>query len=369
MTLVVDTSPSSLAHLARLLDCANQNAALVIEALCSQSALLSDGVLQSQANRGQVEVGVHIRVLVGQSQLARLPPSQVPRFLIDRSAPYALGAELTDRPGAGNASAASPSPDRYSVHCTPQIHGAFLEQLRHARQVLTDAPVLEPDAAVAVEALVRPPPAATHDARTATAAFGLARIKAAIAALSSISERRLAKLLDPTQNHGLPASLVPNPDGNHYGLMVLRYRAAVLVSELSDLATPVSSNLTRALGAPNQATSPGVGDPTSANRMIEALKHTLALERYAAIQALRVRMAMLAHIHGPVAAPIPGEFALTVLDQFDRAGLQPIWDGKRRPHDIDTVRRLLLESPATGTGNNPWNAVSACSSLGKVANG
>lgn len=346
MQLSSAANPTFLVRLGRLLRCANQNAALVIEALCNRSAVLADGVHQACPNAGQVEVAEEICQLLGPSQLAQLAPRQVPRFVIDRSAPHALGAELDLDPRASWFRGAHEFlPDRYSVHCTLQIHGALLDQLRRARQ--------NPEHEVAhcaesVGARSGPHSPGTVSAlapRQVSMAKGVAHLRAAIAALSAISERRLAKLLDPNQNNGLPAALVPNPDGNHYGLMVLRYRAAMLVSELSELATPSRSGALRATLAAGPPRPTEDGDSTGTDSMCDALQSVLALERYAAVQAMRVRLVMLARMNRRAAAPAPGDFAQHILGQFDRAGLLPIWDGHKRPHEIETVRRLMVSRP------------------------
>ncbi len=130
-----------------------------------------------------------------------------------------------------------------------------------------------------------------------------------------------------------------------YGLMVLRYRAAMLVGELSELATPIRSGALRAAVAAGPPTPPDDDDSTGTDSMCDALQSVLALERYAVVQALRVRLAMLARMHRRAAAPAPGEFAQHILSQFDRAGLLPIWDGQKRPHEIETVRRLMVARP------------------------
>jgi histidine ammonia-lyase len=232
-------------------------------------------------------------------------------------------------------------PDRYSVHCTPQIHGSLLNQLRRARQIAGHE---------AVECAENTQSSVSHGSRVAARPFArrqppgacaAANLKAAIAALASISERRLAKLLDPAQNNGLPASLVPNPDGNHYGLMVLRYRAATLVSELSDHATPISSMPPSFRGDDESGSAAEFDGPTPISALCEALQSVLALERYAAVQALRVRMALFARVDVGALAPMPGEFALRVIQQFEGEGLATIWAGRTLRDEIDRVRGMM----------------------------
>ena len=62
--------------------------------------------------------------------------------------------------------------------------------------------------------------------------------------------------------------------------------------------------------------------------------------------ALRVRIAMLQRVYGPAAIPMPGDFAKSVIDQFDAAGLEAIWDGRKLQDEIDTAAQLMLKSPA-----------------------
>lgn len=340
---IAEARSHTLERLARVLQCANENAVLAIEALCSQSAVIADGVNHACPNAGQIQVAETIRLLLGQSQLARLHVEQVPRFVVDRSAPFALGAKLDLDPRAFWCRGADPHPpDRYSVHCTPQIHGAFLDQLRRAAPISVQemgdharaaGPLVDPESRQSLSDGGR------HQRSTVN---GVAHLKAAIAAMSSISERRLAKLLDPTQNNGLPAALVPNPDGNHYGLMILRYRAAVLVSELSDSATPGRSSPLSAAGATRPPETLADDGSAATDAMCEALLGVLALERYAAVQALRVRMAMVARVRCPATAPAPGEFAQRIINQFNSAGLLPVWDGQHRLHEVETVRRMMV---------------------------
>lgn len=61
----------------------------------------------------------------------------------------------------------------------------------------------------------------------------------ALAEIGSISERRLATLIDSNHSKGLPPYLVWNP-GLQSGLMMVQYTAAALVSENKTLAVPAS---------------------------------------------------------------------------------------------------------------------------------
>ncbi len=87
--------------------------------------------------------------------------------------------------------------------------------------------------------------------------------------------------------------------------------------------------------------TPVFADPTPIDALCEALQSVLALERYAAVQALRVRMELFARVHGARLAPTPGEFALRVIEQFEGAGLTTVWDGRKLHDEIERVREML----------------------------
>ena len=72
-------------------------------------------------------------------------------------------------------------------------------------------------------------------------ALALDLAKLAIAELGAISERRVALLLDPRLNDGLPAFLGAS-SGLDSGLMILQYTAAALASESKVLAHPASAD-------------------------------------------------------------------------------------------------------------------------------
>jgi histidine ammonia-lyase len=124
--------------------------------------------------------------------------------------------------------------DPYSLRCQPQVMGACLDVIRTASVTLqreanavTDNPVV-----FAREVLSG---GNFHAEPVALAADQLAL---AIAEIGSISERRLALLIDPKMS-GLPPFLVQK-SGVNSGFMVPQVTAAALVSENKMLAHPAS---------------------------------------------------------------------------------------------------------------------------------
>ena len=126
--------------------------------------------------------------------------------------------------------------DPYSLRCQPQVMGACLDSIRHAASRLlieanavTDNPLIFPEQGDVVSG------GNFHAEPVAIAADILA---VAIAEIGALSERRLARIVDPHMS-GLPAFLVEN-SGVNSGFMIAQVTAAALASENKSLAHPAS---------------------------------------------------------------------------------------------------------------------------------
>jgi histidine ammonia-lyase len=124
--------------------------------------------------------------------------------------------------------------DPYSFRCQPQVMGAALDLIRNCARTLeieanavSDNPLLFGDEALSGGNF--------HGAPVAFAADILA---IALCEIGSISERRVAVLVDPKLS-GLPAFLIAD-GGVNSGFMILQVTAAALVSENKSLAFPAS---------------------------------------------------------------------------------------------------------------------------------
>jgi len=124
--------------------------------------------------------------------------------------------------------------DAYTLRCSPQVHGASRDAIRHVRRVVeieldsaTTNPLIFPETG---EFLLG---GNFHGQPLALAADYLCM---AAAELANISERRVERLVNP-QLSGLPAFLV-NDSGLNSGFMIAQYTAAALVSENKVLAHP-----------------------------------------------------------------------------------------------------------------------------------
>lgn len=127
--------------------------------------------------------------------------------------------------------------DSYSLRCIPQIHGASRLAIDYVASVVeneinavTDNPIVLVDTGDVFSG------GNFHGQPVAIAADTLG---IALSELGNISERRIAKLIDPALNHGLPAFLVKH-GGINCGFMIPQYASAALVSENKVIAHPAS---------------------------------------------------------------------------------------------------------------------------------
>ncbi|HWK65898.1 MAG TPA: histidine ammonia-lyase [Rhizobiaceae bacterium] len=126
--------------------------------------------------------------------------------------------------------------DPYCLRCQPQVMGASLDLLRKAADTLdteangvTDNPLIfaEDDTAFSGGNFHAEP-----------VAFAADMIALAVCEIGSLSERRIAMLVDPALS-GMPAFLTPKP-GLNSGFMIPQVTAAALVSENKQKAYPAS---------------------------------------------------------------------------------------------------------------------------------
>jgi histidine ammonia-lyase len=126
--------------------------------------------------------------------------------------------------------------DPYSFRCQPQVMGACLDLLRHCGvTLLTEANAVTDNPLLFVE---QGDVLSGGNFHAEPVAFAADTLALAIAEIGSLSERRVAVLVDPKMS-GLPAFLVEN-SGLNSGFMIAQVTAAALVSENKMLAAPAS---------------------------------------------------------------------------------------------------------------------------------
>jgi histidine ammonia-lyase len=190
--------------------------AMVIGALSTEAAKGSDTPFDARihklrGHRGQIETAEAIRRLMAGSEIR--------------------ASHLT-----GDARVQDP----YCLRCQPQVMGAVLDLSRHAAGMLlieangvTDNPLVFPESEAGGDEVL-----SGGNFHAEPVAFAADMIAIAVCELGSLSERRIAMLVDPALS-GLPPFLTPMP-GLNSGFMIPQVTAAALASENKQRAFPAS---------------------------------------------------------------------------------------------------------------------------------
>ncbi|MBA9082365.1 histidine ammonia-lyase [Bartonella chomelii] len=130
--------------------------------------------------------------------------------------------------------------DPYCIRCQPQVMGACFDILTAATKTLiieanavTDNPLILSNGVVVSGGNFHAEPVA----------FAADQIALALCEIGSISQRRIALMVDPAVSYGLPAFLVQNA-GLNSGFMIAEVTAAALMSENKQMAYPASVDST-----------------------------------------------------------------------------------------------------------------------------
>jgi histidine ammonia-lyase len=110
------------------------------------------------------------------------------------------------------------------------------------------------------------------------------QVAVALATLGGISERRIEQMTNPLTSM-LPAFLTPEP-GLNSGFMIAQVTAAALTSENKALAVPHSVDSISTSGNQEDYVSMGMSGARRLRRMLENLRHTIAIELLCACQGI-----------------------------------------------------------------------------------
>jgi histidine ammonia-lyase len=174
--------------------------------------------------------------------------------------------------------------DPYSLRCTPQVHGAVRDSLAQARET----------AAVELNSATDNPLVFVGDGsgdiisggnfHGQPLAMAADQVAIAIATLGGISERRIEQMTNPLTSM-LPAFLTPEP-GINSGFMIAQVTAAALTSENKALAVPHSVDSISTSGNQEDYVSMGMSGARRLDRMLQNLRHTVAIELLSACQGI-----------------------------------------------------------------------------------
>lgn len=215
--------------------------------------------------------------------------------------------------------------DPYSLRCMPQVHGAAREGLSFARRILE----------VEVNSATDNPLVFTETERIVSGgnfhgqpiSLAMDVVAMALTQLSSISERRVEQLVNPSLS-GLPAFLAKN-SGLNSGFMIAQVTSAALVAESRVLSHPASVDSIPSSAGREDHVSMGMTAALKGRQVSDFTRSCLAIEVLCAAQALDFRL--------PVK---PGKGALAAYELV--RSKVPHMDRDRELHkDIEAVSQLI----------------------------
>ncbi len=175
--------------------------------------------------------------------------------------------------------------DPYCIRCQPQVAGACLDLLRMAAATLrteanaaTDNPLVLSDGRVVSGGNFHAEPVA----------FAADQIAIAVCETGAIAQRRVAMLVDPAMNYGLPAFLTPHP-GLNSGFMIAEVTSAALMSENKQMSHPASVDSTPTSANQEDHVSMACHGARRLLAMTDNLFAIIGIEALAAAQGVELR--------------------------------------------------------------------------------
>ena len=286
-TLMTAYGALIVGRLQDLIDLADCNGALAVEAICGRSAAFRKDVHDLRPHQGQIKSAAHLRFILRGSTLVDIDAELVPNHegtwrMVTKNQEHKLQGGKATKPQ-----------DSYSIRCIPQVHGAIRDALEQAHRIVsielnsvTDNPLIFPSLDLKQRF------ASAGHFHGMPIALALSYLKVSIPSLASIAERRLNKLLDPATNDGLPAFLIPNRDGSESGLMIVQYTAAALVNDLASRAHPTTVYSVPTSANTEDHVSMGANEGRHVYEMLHDLGRVLALELMTNAQAVELRLSI-----------------------------------------------------------------------------
>ena len=246
---------------------ANALAALFGVETLFQSALVT-GALSTEAAKGS-DTPFDPRIHILRRHTGQIETAAALRSLMQGSAIRASHAVDDER-----------VQDPYCLRCQPQVMGAALDVLRQAATTLaieangvSDNPLIFPETDEALSG---------GNFHAEPVAFAADMIALTICEIGSLSERRIAMLVDPALS-GLPAFLTARP-GLNSGFMIPQVTAAALVSENKQKAYPASVDSIPTSANQEDHVSMAAHGARRLLAMVESANAVVGIELLAAVQ-------------------------------------------------------------------------------------
>ncbi|MDW6020861.1 histidine ammonia-lyase [Mesorhizobium sp. BAC0120] len=273
------------------------SSSLSTDAIMGSTAPFFDEIHQLRGHRGQI---VAARVI---------------RELMD-------GSEIRESHRVGDARVQDP----YCIRCQPQVTGACIDLLTQAGRTLeieSNAATDNPLVLIEADEIV-----SGGNFHAEPVAFAADQIALAIAEIGSISQRRIALMVDPSLNHDLPPFLTPEP-GLNSGLMIAEVTSAALMSENKHLATPCSTDSTPTSANQEDHVSMAAHGARRLKRMNANLAHIIGIELLCASVGVEFR--------GPLKTSVPLQGVIARL----RQSVEPLGQDRYLAPDLTEAAALV----------------------------
>lgn len=216
--------------------------------------------------------------------------------------------------------------DPYCLRCQPQVMGAALDLIRQAATTLeieangvSDNPLIFPETDEALSG---------GNFHAEPVAFAADMLAMALCEIGSLSERRIAMLVDPALS-GLPAFLTPKP-GLNSGFMIPQVTAAALVSENKQRAFPASVDSIPTSANQEDHVSMAAHGARRLAEMARNAANVLAIEALAAAQGIDFH------------APLCSSDALEAVRKRIRDAVPSLADDRYFHPDMERAAELIV---------------------------
>lgn len=284
----------AVARARTLCESADVTGAMSLEALKGSVVPFESAIIEARPHPGALAVAAHLRELLRDSE-------------INRS--HSNCAEVQDA---------------YSLRCMPQVHGSARDLLAYVEGVLaielnaaTDNPLVLPDGSIRSGGNFHGQPVA--------AALDIAAM--ALVDLASVSERRVAYLIDPHRSRGLPAFLAQR-SGLESGVMMAQVTAASLVAEARAMATPRSMDSIPTSADREDHVSMGMSSARALAEVARLASWVLAIEAVVAAEGVEQRRLR------------PGRGVASAVAAI-RSRVSPLAGDRSLTADFEAARELL----------------------------
>ncbi|MEY2733299.1 MAG: hypothetical protein RL340_358 [Gemmatimonadota bacterium] len=175
--------------------------------------------------------------------------------------------------------------DAYALRCMPQVHGPVLQAIRFAEGLIaaelnaaTDNPLVFDDGSML----------SGGNFHGQAVAMALDVLGIAMTNLAVMSERRIDRLVNPTENEGLPPFLTATA-GVSSGFMMAQVTAAAITSECKGLAHPASVDSIPTDGSKEDVVPMAMGAAIKLRRILHNVRHVLGVELMCGAQGIEYR--------------------------------------------------------------------------------